>query len=134
MYAKCAALLLAFGASAFSVGLADARVAVLVVNNKCGPLRVVSVNRCTQDGVIATGTTQISLRATFKSGLAHPGARARSAPSATLDDAAGLNYRCQISLQNPRHLALKVTSIYPRNIDRRSYATPGDTTLLPSRA
>jgi DNA-binding transcriptional MocR family regulator len=33
------------------------------------------------------------------------------------------NYRCQISLQNPRHLALKVASIYPRNIDRRSYHT-----------
>ena len=36
----------------------------------------------------------------------------------------GRNYRCQTSLQNPRHLALKVASIYPRNNDRRSYATP----------
>jgi hypothetical protein len=68
MYYKCMALLLAFGASAFSVGLADARVAVLVVDNKCAPLRLVSVNRCTKDGVIATGPGQISLRATFQSG------------------------------------------------------------------
>ena len=57
---KCMALLLAFGVSAFSVGLADARVAVLVVDNKCGPLRLVSLNRCAKDGVIATGPTQIA--------------------------------------------------------------------------
>jgi hypothetical protein len=89
MYHKCMALLLAFGASAFSVGLADARVAVLVVDNKCGPLRVVSVNRCTKDGVIATGMTQISLRATFKSG--------------------GGELNCRYDAWNPRWLAFSVT-------------------------
>jgi hypothetical protein len=79
------ALLSAFGASAFSVGLADARVAVLVVDNKCGPLRVVSVNRCTQDGVIATGTTQISLQS------------------------GGGELNCQHDAWNPRWLAFSVT-------------------------
>lgn len=66
MYHKCTALLLAFGVSAFSVGLADARVGVLAVENNCNALRVVAFNRCTKDGVIPKGTTQISLRASFK--------------------------------------------------------------------